>query len=126
MKLDPVLAERILESVRLQLPPEVTIKRAGRGTLRVRSSWAKHEVSYLSSNAFGGVRRWASPAQGTSQCFTSVLTALTDVLRRDDRCWPGLDFGPVTTTLTDDGVYVRAEIIDRHGATVSFAPVSME
>jgi hypothetical protein len=94
VKLDPVLADRILESVRGHLPPEVTITRRGSGVLRVRARWER----------FGD--------------------EVSRQLRSDDTHWPGLDYGPVEILCRIEGDDIHAEIVDRHGTRITLAPVA--
>ena len=124
MKLDLVLADRILESVREHLPPEVTISRRGPRVLRIKARWERFGGSYSTTAAFAHVRRRDSAAHAVQGCLRIVLDEVTRQLRSDDQHWPGLDYGPVEIQCRIQDDDVHAEITDRHGTTLTFAPVS--
>jgi hypothetical protein len=124
VRLDQSLADRILESVREHLPPEVQIDRRGRRVARIKARWERFSVSYGRSAAFAHVRRGDSAAQATEGCLRVVLDEVTRQLRSGDMHWPGLDYGPVEIRCHIEGDDVHAEIVDRHGTTITFPPVS--
>jgi hypothetical protein len=124
--LSEAISDKIIESVRGHLPPQITVMRKGGRSLRVRSSAERFSVSHSRSAAFGHVPRRAALGDATAGAFKNVLRAVNDHFKGLDLQWPGLDFGPVEIRTWADRDLVRAEITDRHGTSIAFAPVAID
>lgn len=122
-KLNAEDAERVLTSVRQHLPPQVTVRLTGRGTLLVKSKPKRSEWAGSSSNAFGHLSKRTRRDKAITLAMREVLNMVTFHLRDNGGQWPGLDYGPVVTKTWTDGATVLATVTDRHGAVLHFPPV---
>ena len=125
VKLDPALADRILESARSRLPTELPVTRCGRTSVRVRTKRPGISLRYGSAAVFGHVSRSAAALVAVSDAFAKLLDLINDALRMDDLTWPGLDFGPTTIEVQTVGRRVTATITDRSGSVIEFPAINL-
>jgi hypothetical protein len=123
VKLDPVLADRVLDAVRQQLPDGVKVSRRGRSKLRIKSKPAKYEWAFSSSPAFSHISRRNTAAGAVAIAMTSTLRAVTDHLKQHDRRWPGLEWGPTEVEADVEGDVVIGKVTDHVGNSVLIPPV---
>jgi hypothetical protein len=122
--LDPVLADRIIDTVRPFLPDGFTIHRRRKRTLvGVHRSSLGHRSS-MSISAFGHLARGNAPVQAVAESLDKVLASLNSFFYTEvNQRWKGLDAGRPHVDVQVTGGQVHATITDPAGHVLNIGPL---